>query len=229
MCQLSVILQITLYLGKKVLMIYFWWSVLFSLTLMYIFILHSVLVLVGIMICSRIAALSAFVGSAIGAGISWLVGVPVSVIEQGLYGFNHALTFSAMLMFYVPSINSICVGMIASIITVFIQLALDAHLEPYGLPCMVSYYLICYCVDYLVLTLRYHMPTLDIAILFRCSILHNHSRHHFKHDCSPFVFNYNPRRPFKTSTSAIGRIPSVILSYSCIITQNTTKEASATT
>jgi hypothetical protein len=104
---------------------------------------NSVLVLAGILVCSRIAALSAIAGSAIGAGFAWIVGVPVAVIEEGLFGFNPALTFSAMLMFYVPSISSGCVGVISSIITVFIQLALSAHLEPYGLPYMVRLRRVC--------------------------------------------------------------------------------------
>lgn len=101
--------------------------------------ISSVLVLIGITICSRIAALTAFLGSAIGAGVAALVGVPAVTIEQGLLGFNPSLTMSAMLMFYVPSIYSVLVGIIASVITVFIQLALSSCLEPYGLPSMVRY------------------------------------------------------------------------------------------
>lgn len=214
----TAILQITLYLGKKAPLLcmvssrWHWpW-----------FMILSVLVLVGIMICSRIAALSAIAGSAIGVGISWLVGVPASVIEQGLYGFNPALTFSAMLMFYVPSINSVCVGMIASIITVFIQLALSAHLEPYGLPCMVSYFM-CHCFDYFALLLiKDHWSLSDTTILFWGSIIYHHSRHYFKHDCSSFVINNNPRRPLEKSASSLRRISSSILGHSCINAQNKT-------
>jgi len=99
-------------------------------------IVAGVLVLVGIMICSRISALAAFSGSAIGAGVAALVGCNRDAIENGIYGFNSALTLAAMLMFYVPSIGSISVGIIASIITVLIQLALQTSLEPTGLPAM---------------------------------------------------------------------------------------------
>lgn len=97
----------------------------------------SALVLVGIMICSRIAALSAFIGSAIGIGVAAVVGVPANAIEQGLLGFNPSLTLCSILMFYVPSMSSSLTGIMASIITVFIQLALSPCLEPYGLPSMV--------------------------------------------------------------------------------------------
>ena len=94
----------------------------------------SVLVLVGILVCSRIASLAAFFGSAIGAGVAAWVGCPRDAIENGMYGFNPSLTLTAMLMFYVPSFGSISIGIIASMITVFIQLAMATALEPIGLP-----------------------------------------------------------------------------------------------
>ena len=99
-------------------------------------IIAGVLVLVGILVCSRISAISAFLGSVIGCGVATLVGCDRGGIENGMYGFNPSLTLSAMLMFYVPSIGSIAIGIAASIITVFIQLALAASLNPTGLPFM---------------------------------------------------------------------------------------------
>lgn len=65
-----------------------------------------------------------------------LVGCDRGAIENGMYGFNPSLTMTAMSMFYVPSIGSVSVGVIASIITVFVQLALATSLEPCGLPFM---------------------------------------------------------------------------------------------
>mmetsp|Transcript_5077 Transcript_5077/g.9936 ORF Transcript_5077/g.9936 Transcript_5077/m.9936 type:complete len:596 (+) Transcript_5077:3-1790(+) len=94
------------------------------------------LVLVGIMVCSRISAFAAFLGSAVGAGVAALVGCNRGAIENGMYGFNSSLTMTAMLMFYVPSTGSISIGIIASVITVFIQLALATALEPCGVPFM---------------------------------------------------------------------------------------------
>mmetsp|Transcript_8223 Transcript_8223/g.14306 ORF Transcript_8223/g.14306 Transcript_8223/m.14306 type:complete len:790 (+) Transcript_8223:14-2383(+) len=99
-------------------------------------IISGVLVLVGIMVCSRISAFAAFLGSAIGAAVAALVGCNRDAIENGMYGFNPSLTLTSMLMFYVPSIGSISIGIVASIITVFIQLALATSLEPCGLPFM---------------------------------------------------------------------------------------------
>lgn len=96
----------------------------------------SLLVLAGIMVCSRISAIAALIGSAVGAGVAALVGCSRDAIENGMYGFNSSLTLTAMLMFYVPSIGSLTIGIIASMITVFIQLALAIALEPCGLPYM---------------------------------------------------------------------------------------------
>lgn len=57
-------------------------------------IVAGVLVLVGIMFCSRISALAAFFGSAIGAGVAALVGCNRDAIEGGMYGFNPSLTLT---------------------------------------------------------------------------------------------------------------------------------------
>ena len=65
-----------------------------------------------------------------------LVGCDRGAIENGMYGFNPSLTMTAMLMFYVPSIGSVSLGVIASIITIFVQLALATSREPCGLPFM---------------------------------------------------------------------------------------------
>jgi len=99
-------------------------------------IISAVLILAGIMTCSRISAIAAFIGSLLGTGIAALVGEDTAAIENGLYGFNSSLTLTAMVMFYVPSFGSVSVGMIASAITVFVQLALQETMQVYGLPSM---------------------------------------------------------------------------------------------
>lgn len=52
----------------------------------------SLLVLAGIMVCSRISAIAALIGSAVGAGVAALVGCSRDAIENGMYGFNSSLT-----------------------------------------------------------------------------------------------------------------------------------------
>lgn len=96
----------------------------------------GILVLVGIMVCSRISALAAFVGSAIGAGVAATIGCDRDSIENGMYGFNPSLTLTAVTMFYVPSMGSMLIGIVAAILTVFIQLALSTSMSPTGLPFM---------------------------------------------------------------------------------------------
>ena len=99
-------------------------------------IISGVLVLAGIMLCSRISAVAAFIGSIIGAGVAALVGEDVRAIENGMYGFNPSLTLTAMVMFYVPSLGSVSFGIVASVVTVFIELAVEESLRVYGLPFM---------------------------------------------------------------------------------------------
>jgi Ca2+-binding EF-hand superfamily protein len=99
-------------------------------------IVSGVLVLIGIAICSRISALAAVVGSAIGAATALATGAGSEAIEQGIYGFNASLTFTAMFMFYTPSFGAGIMGVLATIMTVFGQQALATFLQPYGLPFM---------------------------------------------------------------------------------------------
>jgi urea transporter len=96
----------------------------------------GVLMLAGIAVCSRISALSAFIGSGIGAAVALLVGVPDSQIELGMFGFNASLSFTAMLMFYTPSVGAATFGVLSAGLTVVAQLSLQTALEPFGLPFM---------------------------------------------------------------------------------------------
>jgi urea transporter len=91
-------------------------------------------VLAGIAICSRIAAAAAFLGSALGAAVALATGVPGSMVELGMYGFNASLSVTAMFIFYVPSIGAATLAVLAGTMTVFGQHALATLLEPFGLP-----------------------------------------------------------------------------------------------
>mmetsp|Transcript_19288 Transcript_19288/g.29707 ORF Transcript_19288/g.29707 Transcript_19288/m.29707 type:complete len:783 (-) Transcript_19288:203-2551(-) len=93
-------------------------------------------VLAGIAVCSRVAALAAFGGSALGALTALAMGVPADAIEYGFYGFNCSLSVTAMFMFYAPSWGTAAFGVLSGIMTVFGQQALAVILEPYGLPFM---------------------------------------------------------------------------------------------
>lgn len=96
----------------------------------------GVLVLAGVAVCSRIAAVAALVGSALGAAFAVAIGVDPGAIESGFYGFNSSLSVTAMFMFYVPSIGASILAITASLLTVVAQQALAGILAPYGLPFM---------------------------------------------------------------------------------------------
>ena len=93
-------------------------------------------ILVGMAFCSRYLTLAALVGSLVGNGISVLTGAENGMIEQGLYGFNSSLTLTAMALFFVPSLGSFVIGLMAVIFTVVVQHATAVVFMPYGLPVM---------------------------------------------------------------------------------------------
>jgi urea transporter len=92
------------------------------------------LVLAGIAVCSRISAIAAFLGSALGAATALATGVPGSQVALGMFGFNASLSATAMLMFYTPSGGAVVLAALAASMTVLVQQALATMLEPLGLP-----------------------------------------------------------------------------------------------
>ena len=96
----------------------------------------SACILIGIALCSRYLALAAFVGSLLGTGFSVLTGADNIMIEQGLYGYNSSLTLAAMAIFFVPSVGSFVMGLLAVIFTVLAQYACAVLFRTYGLPVM---------------------------------------------------------------------------------------------
>lgn len=98
--------------------------------------ISGLLVWAGIALCSRVSAIAAFAGSALGAACALAAGVPANQIVAGLYGFNSSLTFTAMFMFYAPSWGALIMAVLSSCLTVAAQLALNGMLSPYGLPAM---------------------------------------------------------------------------------------------
>jgi urea transporter len=100
-------------------------------------IVSGALVLAGIAVCSRISACAALVGSCIGSATALALGASSpEAVEQGIFGFNPALSVTAMYMFYAPSKGAAVYAVLAGVITVFAQHALATLLEPYGLPVM---------------------------------------------------------------------------------------------
>jgi len=96
----------------------------------------GLLIWAGIAVCSRISALAAFFGSALGVLVALATGSEPSAIEQGMFGFNPSLTVTAMFMFYVPTLGAVIFALMAGVMTVAGQQALASIMSPYGLPFM---------------------------------------------------------------------------------------------
>jgi Ca2+-binding EF-hand superfamily protein len=99
-------------------------------------IISCVLVLIGLTVCSRISAVAAFLGSAVGAASALAVGIPGNAVEQCMFGFNASLTVTAMFMFYTPSIGTGVLATLVGFMMVVCQQALATMLEPLDLPFM---------------------------------------------------------------------------------------------
>merc|ERR1712232_671152 len=96
----------------------------------------AVLILIGMAICSPLAAFTTALGSAVGLATGLLLGVDGNTLYKGLYGFNPALTLTAVGggIFAPPSAASLAWGVFGAVVTVFLQGTLAAMLTPVGLP-----------------------------------------------------------------------------------------------
>jgi hypothetical protein len=95
----------------------------------------SILILIGLGVCSRITAFAALLGSAVGLCTGLFMGASAGKIAKGLYGYNASLTSAAIFgMFYAPSVSSFVVAVLASVLTAVSQEAVATLLMPYGLP-----------------------------------------------------------------------------------------------
>jgi urea transporter len=99
----------------------------------------GVIFLFAIFVNSRISALFAFLGSALGALTAWTVGASGIAIFHGLYGFNSVLSAIALGgLFYVLTWRSAIYALIAAIITALVFAALGLFLAPLGMPALTA-------------------------------------------------------------------------------------------
>lgn len=87
----------------------------------------GVIIVMGMMLCSRILAGAVLMGSLFGAIGSWaLFDTSMNSINDGVAGFNVALTFAALHHYFVPSIKStLFVGLFGVIWTLVVQTAVS--------------------------------------------------------------------------------------------------------
>lgn len=102
-------------------------------------VITGVLFIVGLLISSRVACISAFLGSLIGLLVAWGMGAAEPAIHSGAFGFNAALTAIALgSVFFVPNVASMIYGLFAVITTTVMFAAMSAALEPFGMPVLTS-------------------------------------------------------------------------------------------
>lgn len=105
--------------------------------------ISGVIVLIGIFVASRPAGFAAAAGSFIAIVIGLLMGADPKDFAEGLYGFSPVLTAMAVsVIFFKPSKCVIVYAVLATIITVLIQGALDVIMIPDGLPSFTAPYVL---------------------------------------------------------------------------------------
>ncbi len=93
----------------------------------------GVLFLLGILASSRIDCLMAIIGSLVGLGIGWALGVDAGSLTLGLMGYNAVLTMMALGgLFYVIDRSSFVLALIAAASSVVVTIGLGAIVAPYG-------------------------------------------------------------------------------------------------
>lgn len=95
----------------------------------------GILFLVGLLLCSRWAAMWAAVGSAISLALAIVLKANPHDIANGLFGFSPVLTAIALgTTFYKLNWKTALWTITGVVATVFVQGAMDTLLEPWGLP-----------------------------------------------------------------------------------------------
>lgn len=103
----------------------------------------GILVLLGIFVASRPAGFAAAAGSVIAIICAMILGANPADFSSGLYGFSPVLTAMAVsVIFFQPSVKVIIYAVIATVITVIIQGALDIIMIPDGLPSFTAPYVL---------------------------------------------------------------------------------------
>lgn len=103
----------------------------------------GVLILVGIFIASVPAGIAAALGSLVAMITAIGMGANPIEVSQGLYGYSSVLTAMAIgVVFLKSSTRVACYALMATVVTVFIQGALDVIMMPDGLPAFTAPYVL---------------------------------------------------------------------------------------
>ncbi|ABY29701.1 urea transporter [Methylorubrum extorquens] len=103
----------------------------------------GVIILAGILIASVPAGIAAAAGSLISMIVAIAMGADPKAVSQGLYGFSPVLTAMAVgVVFLTPSPRVAVYAGLATVMTVFVQGALDVMVAPAGIPSFTAPYVL---------------------------------------------------------------------------------------
>jgi urea transporter len=97
----------------------------------------GMLFVIGLLISSRRACLTALLGSLTGLFVAWGMGAAEPAIRSGAFGFNCVLTAIAMgSVFFALDKASAAYALLATVATAVVFAAISAALEPLGMPAL---------------------------------------------------------------------------------------------
>ena len=99
----------------------------------------ALLLLAGLAVNSRAAAIFALVGAVVAVVTAHLLGAESELITAGLLGFNPVLTAIALgAVFYRPSFRVVVYTLLATVLSVIVQGAMIAAMTPFGIPTLTA-------------------------------------------------------------------------------------------
>ena len=105
--------------------------------------ISGVIILIGIFIASIPAGIAAAAGSVVALIVALGMGADPKVVSEGLYGFSPVLTAMAVsVIFLKPSPRIIAYALLATVVTVFVQAAMDVFVAPVGVPSFTAPYVL---------------------------------------------------------------------------------------
>ena len=100
-------------------------------------VITGVLFTLGLLVSSRVAAISALLGSLAGLLVGWGMGAAEPAMRVGAYGFNSALTAIVLCdMVLVPNAAAAAYALLAALATAVVYAAVAAAFEPLGMPAL---------------------------------------------------------------------------------------------
>lgn len=120
-------------------------------------IIGGLLILIGIIIASRKAAILAIIANIVGYSLVALLGGNLDDVNQGLFSYNFILVAIALGHTFKTAIHPYLSATLGVILTVIVQLGLTTLLEPFGLPALTMPFIITTWI--LLFAGRPHRPT----------------------------------------------------------------------